>query len=321
VRYGNVTGLDKRVSRLLLGTMIINTGELQKSFDLLDAAFVLGCNGVDCAHGYGGGASERAVGQWMEARGIREFVILTKGAHPNADRQRVTPYDITADLEDSLARLRSSYIDIYVLHRDNPALPVGPVVEILNEHHRAGKIRAFGGSNWTHRRIQDANDYAKAHGLTPFTASSPHFSLAETVNSPWGPGCVAISGPAESEARRWYAKTNMPVFAYSSLARGLFSGRVTRDNFRETADGACQHAYCHEVNFKRLDRVRELAREKGLSVPQIAMAYVMNQPLNIFALVGAASGEEFKANVEALDVTLTAEELAWLDLRRETRGG
>lgn len=316
--YGDVPGVGKPVSRLLLGTMIISTGEQERSFALLDAAFERGWNALDCAHVYGGGASERAIGQWMEARGNRErMVILTKGAHPNADRQRVTPYDITSDLEDSLARLRTSYIDIYVLHRDNPALPVGPIGEILNEHHRAGKIRAFGGSNWTHQRIQEANDYAQAHGLVPFTASSPHFSLAETVESPWGPGCVAVSGPRECEARAWYARTGMPLFAYSSLARGLFSGRVTRENYREAADSACQRAYCHEVNFRRLDRVRELAERKGLTVPQVALAYVLSQPLNIFALTGAASVEEIQECTDAVDVKLSPEELAWLNLESD----
>jgi len=320
VKYGDVPYVNKPVSRLVLGTMIIHPDSFDKSCALLDAAAELGCNTLDLAHGYGGGGSERAVGQWMEQRGNREeVVILTKGAHPNADRKRVTPFDIASDLHDSLARLRTTYIDIYVLHRDDPELPVGPIVDALNEHHQAGRIRAFGGSNWTHQRIQEANDYAAAHGLVPFAASSPHFSLAETVNSPWGPGCVAISGPAEAAARQWYAGNGMAIFAYSSLARGLFSGRVTRENYKETADGACQNAYCHEANFLRLDRVRMLAEERGLTVPQIAMAYAMHQPLNLFAIVGAANGRELEQNAQALDVKLTEQEVAWLDLRSDDR--
>jgi aryl-alcohol dehydrogenase-like predicted oxidoreductase len=114
----------------------------------------------------------------------------------------------------------------------------------------------------------------------------------------------------------------MAIFAYSSLARGLFSGRITRENFQQvqnTIDGTCRHAYCGEVNFQRLDRVQILAKEKGLSIPQIAMAYVLNQPLNVFALVGTASGEELRANVEACTVKLTDRDLAWLDLRSDKR--
>ncbi|NQT52881.1 aldo/keto reductase, partial [bacterium] len=166
MEYGEVPGVGKPVSRLVLGTMIINAGEMERSAALLDDAVAVGCTTLDTAHVYGGGNSERAIGQWMDARGNRDaIVVLSKGAHPNQDRRRVTPFDIAADLHDSLARLRSDYIDLYLLHRDDPDVPVGPIVEALNEHRAAGRIRAFGGSNWTHTRIAEANAYADAHGL------------------------------------------------------------------------------------------------------------------------------------------------------------
>lgn len=322
MKYGKVCGLDKPVSRLVLGTMILNRRELQNSFSLLDETFELGCTTLDSAHVYAGGDSERVIGQWMKERCNREkVVVISKGAHPNGDRNRVTPFDITSDLYDSLARLQTDYIDLYFLHRDDPEFPVGPIVEVLNEHLKVGRIRAFGGSNWRHERIQEANEYAKANGLVPFVASSPNFGLAEQVENPWGPGCVSVSGPKENDAREWYGKNQMPIFAYSSLGRGFFSGRITRENFEElkpSIDSACLKAYCHEQNFKRLDRVQYLAREKNMTVPQIAMAYLMNQPLNVFAIVGAANGAEFKANVDACSFDLSAGEIEWLDLRRET---
>ncbi len=325
MKYGKVQGVDKPVSRLVLGTMIINANEQPRSSELLDAAFELGCTTFDTAHVYGGGNSERGLGVWMRERGNREkVVILSKGAIPNGDRNRVTPFDITSDLHDSLARLKSSYIDIYLLHRDDPSVPVGPIVEVLNEHLRAGRIRAFGGSNWTHERLQAANDYAVGHGLVPFTASSPNYGLAEQVEDPWGPGCTTLSGPTMAAARAWYRAQNMPVFAYSSLGRGFFSGRVSRANFEMTKaqlDGACVKAYCHEVNFRRLDRVEQLAKERGLTVPQIAMAWILKQPLHVFAIVGAATREEFRAHVDVLQASLSNEESAWLNLESEQRNG
>ena len=323
MQYGRVPGVEIPISRLVLGTMIINRQQRERSFALLDAAFELGCTALDTAHVYAGGDSERAIGDWMQARGNRDkVVILSKGSHPNADRQRVTPFDITADLFDSLARLKSDYVDIYMLHRDDPDVPVGPVVEVFNEHLDAGRIRSFGGSNWRHERIREANEYAAAHGLVPFASSSPHFSLAVQVQNPWGEGCVGLSGPDEAEARAWYQETGMAVFAYSSLGRGFFSGRITEANFetvKHTLDAACLRAYCHECNFRRLARAEELAREKGLAVPQIAVAYLMNCPLNVFALVGAESREEFLANVEASAVELSPDEMAWLELEQDTR--
>ncbi|MBN1674945.1 MAG: aldo/keto reductase [Kiritimatiellae bacterium] len=322
MKYAEVTGVGKPVSRIVLGTMIVNMREKARSFALLDAAYETGINAFDTAHGYAGGQSEQALGEWMKERGVREeVVILTKGCHPNKDGNRVTPEALAADLAESLARLQTPYIDLYTLHRDDPQVPVAPIVDALNAHFEAGRIRAFGGSNWRHERIREANRYAAERGLVPFRLSSPNFGLAEQVENPWGPGCVSLSGPRNAGAREWYEAEQMPVFAYSSLGRGLFSGRVTRENCATTCDGACRKAYCHEVNFRRLDRVRELAQAKGVSVAQLALAYVFSQPLNAFALVGAASREECAANAAALDVALTPAECAWVDLRRGERPG
>jgi aryl-alcohol dehydrogenase-like predicted oxidoreductase len=114
----------------------------------------------------------------------------------------------------------------------------------------------------------------------------------------------------------------MPLFTWSSLAGGFFSGRFTRDNldtFTEYFDKLAVTSYCYEDNFKRLDRVRQLSQETGLSIPQVAMAYVMSQPLDIYALVGCQNGEEFAANIAALEHKLSPETSAWLDLRSDTR--
>ncbi|HEY3417150.1 MAG TPA: aldo/keto reductase, partial [Armatimonadota bacterium] len=156
LQFSEIPGVGKPISRIVLGTMIINQRDWEQSVTLLDAAVRHGVTTLDTAHVYAGGDSERAIGRWMVERGNRaQMVILSKGAHPNADRARVTPFDITADLTDSLTRLKTEYIDIYLLHRDDPSVPVGPIVEVLNEHQRAGRIRAFGGSNWTHQRLQE----------------------------------------------------------------------------------------------------------------------------------------------------------------------
>ncbi len=318
---GQLPGIGKAVSRLVLGTMIINTEEEEASFQLLDDAFTLGWNTLDTAHVYAGGNSERCIGQWMKKRGNRDaIVILAKGAHHNPDRPRVTPFDIAADLHDTLARLGTTYVDMYLLHRDNPSIPVGPIMEAMNEHIRAGRIRAIGGSNWTHDRLAEANEYARQKGLIPFTVSSPHFSLAEQVDNPWGAGCVGISGPSQATARSWYAVSGVRIFAYSSLARGFFSGRVLssdgRDGAKQKVDQACWNAYCHPGNFERLRRAEILAKAKCLTVPQIATAYIMNHPLRIFACIGAASRLEMQANLAAASIQLSPAEMAWLDLER-----
>jgi aryl-alcohol dehydrogenase-like predicted oxidoreductase len=135
VQYGEVQGVDKPISRLVQGTVMVGSERADRSFELLDEVRELGCTAFDTAHQYGAGDSERTFGRWMEVRGLREeVVVIGKGAHHNQDRARVIPFDITADLFDSLARLRTEYIDLYLLHRDDPFVPVGPIIETLNEH-------------------------------------------------------------------------------------------------------------------------------------------------------------------------------------------
>ncbi len=321
MKYGYVPGIEKPISRLVQGTVWMNSQNVDESFALLDAVYEMGCRTFDTAHNYGHGECERTVGQWIRERGVREeIVILGKGGHHNADRKRVTPFDITSDLYDSLARLKTDYIDLYVLHRDDPSQPIGPLVEILNEHYEAGLIRAFGGSNWSHHRIREANEYAEAHGLQPFVVSSPQFSLAVQIETPW-PGCLSVSGPEGEEARAWYAAQGIPLFTWSSLAGGFFSGRFMRNNldtFTEYYDVLCVKSYCSEENFQRLDRARMLAEQKGATLPQIALAYVLNQPVEVFALVGCRTPEEFRINTEALGIELTPQEIAWLELKTDS---
>jgi len=322
MEYGTVTGIDKPVSRLVQGTIPLTEDDVPRSLALLDAVYEHGCRTFDTAHGYGSGACERVLGQWVNTRGVRDdIVILDKGAHPYDGRVRVTPEDITSDLHESLQRMNLDYVDLYVLHRDNPAVPVGPIVNVLNEYKRAGKIGEFGGSNWSTARIAEANAYAIENGLDPFTISSPNFSLAVQAKPPWE-GCLSISGSAGESEREWYVDQGMPIFPWSSLAGGFFSGRFRRDNldtFESYLDKLCVESYCSEENFQRLDRVVELGARYGLSIPQVAMAYIMSQPIDVFALVGCRTGDEFAMNTAVLGQKLTADELTWVDLRSDER--
>ena len=187
MRYGEIPGVNKPVARVVQGgTMFGSDLDEAQSFALLDQVYELGCNTIDTAHVYSGGNSERIIGRWMQARSLREeIVIITKGAAHSADRRRMTPFDIASDLHDSLARLQADYIDLYLLHRDDPDIPFEPAIEALNEHLHAGRLHAFGVSNWSHQRIGEANAYARTHELEPFVASSPQFSLAESLDEPW----------------------------------------------------------------------------------------------------------------------------------------
>ena len=323
MEYGRVPGIDKPISRLVHGCIMVTTEDLDYSFGLLDAAYENGYNAFDNANVYGR-EREKALGLWAKDRGLRDkVVLLTKGAHHNSDRRRVTPFDITADLHDSLARMETDYIDLYVLHRDDPNVPVGPIVEILNEHQRAGLIHAFGGSNWSHERIAEANAYAQEHDLTPFAVTNPQFSLVEQIEEPWE-GCISIGGEQGEAARAYYAKNDIPVFSWSSLARGFLSGRYTRasiDALPDDCDELCIRCFKSDANLERLDRAHALAKAKGLTVPKDATAYIFSQPLNLFALVGCENADELRENAEAQALRLTQEESDWLDLTTDEKPG
>lgn len=311
---GHIHGINIQASRLVLGTMIVSRENRDRSFDLLDAAYEAGINTFDTAAVYAGGDSERGLGMWCEERGLREkIVILDKGCHPNEDRARVTPFDLEFDIANALARLRTAYIDIFMLHRDDTSKPVGAIVDAFNNHITEGRILAYGMSNWTAARIREAADYAAAHNLVPPAASSPNYGLADQVENPWGPGCVSLSGSGQKADRDWHSQTQMPVFAYSSLGRGLFSGRISRENYLTAADHACQRAYCHEINFKRLDRAISMAAEKKVTAAQLALAFVLNSPMLTFAIVGAESRQEIEQCTAACSIKLSSAELAWLE--------
>ncbi len=316
MKYGHIPGSTKSIGRIVQGTLMLHNNDMANVNSLLDALYAQGCNAFDSSHGYGGGGSERALGEWMESRKVRdEMFILTKGCLMNEDRNRVTPYDLSSDLHDSLVRLRTDHIDLYLLHRDDLSQPVGPVVDRLHQHRQEGKILAYGGSNWSTARIAEANAYAAAHGCAPFVASSPNFSMADPQEIPYQ-DCLTISGQEGAGERDWYRDQKMPLFTWSSLAQGFFSGRYRRDNldtFTDPFEQLCVRAYGSEENFRRLDRAEALGAQIGLSLPQIAVAYVLNYPLNIFALIGCQTPEEWQANVAAMELDLSPSDLHWLE--------
>ena len=145
MEYGHIPGVNKPISRLVQGTLGVSPANLDEGYALLDAIYAEGCNAFDTAHVYHKGENERIVGRWIRERGIRDqLVLIAKGAHHNEDRSRVTPFDIEADLHDSFARFGFDYIDIFLLHRDDPRVPVGPIVEILNQYQAAGHTQVTG---------------------------------------------------------------------------------------------------------------------------------------------------------------------------------
>ena len=328
MEYGKVDGIDKPVSRIVFGTDRLRSRRVQwvpindrqhQAFSLLDRSFELGCNSFDTARIYGD--SERTLGAWLRKRGNRDkVVIISKGGHPDGSgRPRLAASDVSRDLHASLRALGTDFIDLYLLHYDHPSTRIGPVLERLNRHIDEGKITAIGASNWSHERIEDANAVAAGHALKPFCASSVQFSLADWTQPPW-PGAVTLGGDGQGVARHWYSTHELSVFAWSSLARGFFSEHNDPKNTDDNPVSQwCATYFGSDENNKRRERVRMFAREHRVSVAQVALAYVLRHPLQVFAVVGCTTHAKLTDNIGAVSLKLDDATLQWLATGQASR--
>lgn len=303
MKYLQIPGVDKKISRLVMGCD--NQQSLAHMAVMNDHFFERGGNAFDTAWIYGGGLMERLLGQWIRSRGVRsETVLIVKGCHTPA----CDPYALTWQLEQSLDRLQTDYADIYMMHRDNPQVPVGEFVDVMNEHVRDGRIKVFGGSNWSLERVEQANEYARKKGIQGFGVVSNNFSLARMIDPIWG-GCISASDP---ESRAWFTRTQTPLLSWSSQARGFFlPGRASPDKRDDKELVRCWYS---EDNFKRLERAKELAEQYGVTPINIALAYVLCQPFPTLALIGPRKLDETRTSLPGLTVQLTPQEVRYLNL-------
>ncbi|MDP4097279.1 aldo/keto reductase [Paenibacillus sp. P96] len=309
MEYIRIEGTHKSVSRLIKGSDYFTHEDYDTAARNLDAFLEAGGNTIDTAYIYTGGQSEEVIGRYMKEKGNRDqWVILTKGAHHDQNGPRVHRAAIDADLARSLERLQTPSVELYALHRDDPSVPVGEILEALNRHIEAGTIEAIGASNWTWQRLQEANEYAAAHELQGFSFSSPNLSLAK-ANEPFWSGCVS----ADQETCDWHERQQLPLLSWSSQARGFFTGQFTPER-RDNED--LVRVFYSEDNWERLRRAEQLADQKNASTIQIALAYVLNQPFPACAVIGARTPAELESCAEGAGIKLTQEELQWLDLRK-----
>ncbi len=306
--------LAKPVSRLVMGCD--NQPNLSHASIMWDHFVDIGGNAFDTAHIYGEGRMERLLGTWQRQRGVREdIVIIGKGAHTPFN----TPEHIGPQLTQSLERLQTDYVDLYFLHRDNPDIPVDEFVSALNDELAAGRIRAFGGSNWTLERTRAFNLAATERGLVGFAAISNNFSLARMVNQIW-PGTESV----DDAFLAYLSETQMALLPWSSQARGFFTpwasevlaqrgGEQKAVTTMEPTVAELTRTWVDEGNLARRARAEELAQARGTSMINIALAYVLHQPFPTFPLVGPRLLSEIDSCAEAMSCALTADDVAWLE--------
>lgn len=311
-----------KVSVICLGVGGFGSGVSQDaSFDLLDAFFEHGGNFADSAHIYaawlpnGVGASERTLGGWIRSRGVRsEFAIGTKGGHPNLDTMhisRLSPEEITRDLHESLERLGTDYIDLYYLHRDDPAIPVGEILDVLNQHISAGLIRGIGASNWSVARIEESRRVCREKDWMSFCASQIGFSLAQINPAMQGnAGCLYM----DEATMRYHESSLLPVFGYTSQAMGFFTQRYRPggEGYATPRGETVARFFASEENYRRQARAEELGTRLGCSPNQVNLAYVFSEKFPGGAIIGSERLEQLIESCGAGDLTLSAEDVAFL---------
>lgn len=300
-----VPGLNRTTSVIGLGTVSFWLNSRATSFEVLDAWLAAGGTLIDTAAVYNSGESELVIGEWLRLRDARDrVVLLTKGVCPDLTtwRSRMTPAEIEADLTASLSRLGVPSVDLYLVHRDDPAVSVGVILEALASHVAAGRVAAYGVSNWTIERLDQALAYVEAHGLPPLACSSSYFGLATPVE----PISTGVVDATDAASRDWYSSHAPTLLAWSAGSNGYFVASAD-------LGPEIQRAYRGPVNVRRRERAADLAASRGLSTSQVALAWVLCQPFAPIALVGTRSVAHLHEALEAATVRLTGDELRWLE--------
>ena len=323
------------ISTYVMGTGFFNTRcSIPESLEILDYYYAHGGRCIDTARYYGmfdtgKSQSELVVGRWLRETGLRrEIVLCTKGGHPNVDttrlgnpngyvktHSRLTRTELYSDMEQTLEALGVDSVDVYWLHRDEPDVPVEEIMPVLNEFVQKGYTKMLGASNWSVQRISDANAFAKANGMEPFSASQLQWSLALNTDKTLFDDTSTYLNRGDPDYF-WYRQRNMPVFAFSSQAGGLFSRALSKDpgkglqNLRKIRASFLEEP----ENYRRIQRVGQLSQETGLSPAEICTSYLLSIDFPVVAMLGCRSMEQLRDSLGAhIGYTFDQQTVAWLE--------
>ena len=306
--YTNKSGLE--FSKISLGTAEFGSIiSKETSFRLLDKFYELGGNLIDTARIYamwikgGENASETTIGEWVKSRKARSLIrIATKGGYHKVGSKYSGGLEkeiITRELEESLRCLQTDYVDIYYLHRDDESKPVSEIMTMLNNLIKEGKVRYLGASNWTAKRIAEANIFAKANGMVGFSFSEIMWSYAELNAEGESDKSLVIMNPDEYE---WYKNNDIKVMCFSSQAQGFYTKALEKgiDNLPK----GLIDKYKNPTNIKRLEELKNLAQKTGISPTAIGLAkLVYNKDIDAIPIIGAKTIENLNDSMKFLTIS------------------
>ncbi len=306
------TGLE--ISELALGTMQFGwTTDEENAFAVMDAYLEAGGNLIDTADVYSywaegnpGGVAEQIIGRWMQARGNRQEIVLATKVRgrmwdgPNGEG--LSRAHILRAVDDSLRRLQTDYIDLYQTHFYDEGTPVEETMRALDDLVRAGKVRYVGCSNYPAWRLVEALWASEAHDLVRYVSLQPHYNLVHRREF-------------EEHLAEVVEKYGLGVVNYSPLAGGFLTGKYRRGEALPDSARAerIEKRYFSEANFDLLDKLEEIGQAHGRDIPQVALAWLLANPLVTAPIVGANSAAQLQASLGAVDLCLSAEEKQALD--------
>jgi aryl-alcohol dehydrogenase-like predicted oxidoreductase len=313
MRFRTLGSSDLQVSEISLGSWLTFSGgvEFEQTRACTDAALEAGINFFDTANVYGRGAAESAWGEILSSRPRDSYVLATKvwgQMSDDPDDRGLSGQQIAKQIDASLARLQTDYVDLYQAHRFDPDVPIEETIEALQEVVAAGKARYLGFSEWTAEQIEAAIDIA---GPDLFVSSQPQYSMLwQAPEAELFPLCKA---------------NRISQIVWSPLAQGLLTGKY-RPGQPPPPDSRAAHSemgnfmapLMNDALLEAVDRLRPVAEQAGLSLTELALGWVLRRPEVASAIVGASRPEQVYANAKASGIQLTSDTLAAID---EALGG
>lgn len=314
MKYVNLGKTGLKVSRLSLGTMTYGSRQWREwvlpeadSRPFIKLALELGINFFDTADMYSLGASEEILGRALKDFAKREQVVIaTKVYNPMGDSPNdrgLSRKHIFESIDASLRRLQTDYVDLYQIHRWDYETPIEETLEALHDVVKAGKALYIGASSMYAWQFAKALYLADKHGWTRFVSMQNHYNL--------------VYREEEREVLPLCQAEGIGVIPWSPLARGFLTGNRQQQGYGETlrakTDDFSHNLYYNESDFQVVDRVVDLAKQRGVKPAQIALAWLLHQPSVTAPIIGASKIEHLQEAVEAVDLALSDDERKLLE--------
>ena len=292
MKYRKLGDSDLKVSEISLGSWLTyGVGvEADQTRACLDRAFDLGINFIDTANAYGRGAAETVLGEMLAHRPRDSYVLATKVFVPMSDTDKgLSRAQILKQIDGSLLRLRTDYVDLYQCHRYDPETPLEETMQALTDIVRQGKVRYIGFSEWSPKNIEEA---LALTGFEPFVSSQPQYSLLYRRPEPKVIPLCAANGISQ--------------IVWSPLAQGVLSGKYAPgqplpEATRATSDdmGKMMQTWLRPEILEAVQKLKPIAHEAGCTMSQFALAWILREPNVASAIVGASRAEQLDENAAA----------------------